>query len=164
MTESLFSTDWDLVTSLLPDDWRESARQCGAMRRGRSVTGPEMLLRLIFLHVAGGLSLRQSVARAQALGWAQLSDVALLKRLRGAANWLEYLCSSLWQESCWPWPAQNWVAERTWRILDATGVQEPGSKGTDWRLHYAIRLPSLACDFVAVTDERGGETLLRLPI
>ena len=164
MANSISSSDWDIVQGLLPQDWRESARQCGALRRCRKIPDADTLLRLIFLHVAGGLSLRQTVARAAVLGWAQLSDVALLKRLRASVNWLEYLCSEVWDRPGLPWPSEGWVAERTWRVIDASGVQQPNSKGTDWRVHYSIRLPSLACDFVSVTDQRGGERLQRLPV
>ena len=122
----------------------------------------ETLLRLIFLHVAGGLSLRQTMVRAQALGWATLSAVALLKRLRASANWLESLCLGLSRP--WEWPAGLAVNGRRWRIVDATTAQEPGPTGIDWRVHYVVQLPALTCDFVAVTGVRGGETLCRLPV
>ena len=161
MRDELFSTDWDVVKRLLPDDWEASARQCGALRRGRNVNSAETLLRLILLHVAGGLSLRQTVARAQVFGWATLSDVALLKRLRASANWLESLCWSMW--SSWDWPA-NLAQGRRWRIVDATTAQEPGATSVDWRVHYVVGLPSLACEFVSVTSFRGGETLCRIPV
>ena len=32
---------------------------------------------------------------------------------------------------------------RVLRIVDATDIQEPGSTGTDWRLHYSLRLPQI---------------------
>ena len=161
MRDELFSTDWDIVKSLLPSDWEASARQCGALRRSRNVNSAETLLRLILLHVAGGLSLRQTVVRAQLFGWASLSDVALLKRLRASANWLESLCWGMW--SSWDWPAA--VAEgRRWRIVDATTAQEPGATSIDWRIHYVVGLPSLACEYVSVTNFRGAETLCRIPV
>src|SRR5262249_25628913 len=47
---------------------------------------------------------------------------------------------------------------------DATTVAEPGSTGTDWRVHYGITLPQMACDFYEVTDVTGGETYLRVPV
>ena len=162
MRDELIAQDWDIVTRMLPADWVESARQCGALRRSRKVDGAETLLRLILLHVAGGLSLRQTVVRARSFGWAELSDVALLKRLRLAANWLEYLCSGLWGSVLWP---EGLDARRhTWRIVDATTIEEPGALGINWRVHYAVRLPTLACDFVSVTSVRGGETLCRVPV
>ncbi len=162
MNEQLISADWDIVKGLLPADWEAGARQCGALRRGRNVKNAETLLRLIFLHVAGGLSLRQTVVRAKALGWASLSDVALLKRLRASANWLESLCLGLTRP--WDWPAGLVVPGRRWRIVDATTAQEPGSTGLDWRVHYVVQLPALTCDFVEVTGVRGGETLCRIPV
>lgn len=163
MREHLVSSDWDIVKGLLPLDWELGARQCGALRRCRNVASAEILLRLIFLHVAGGLSLRQTVVRAEAFGWATLSDVALLKRLRTSANWLESLCMGLWQNS-WDWPHDLDIQGRRWRIVDATTAQEPGATGIDWRVHYVVQLPSLACDFVSVTGVRGGETLCRIPV
>jgi hypothetical protein len=78
----LIAQDWDIVKRLLPEDWEIRVRQCGALRRCRNVDSAETLLRLILLPIAGGLSLRQTVVRAHHLGWAGLSDVALLKRLR----------------------------------------------------------------------------------
>lgn len=162
MREQLIASDWDIVKGLLPNDWQASARQCGALRRSRNVDSAETLLRLIFLHVAGGLSLRQTVARAKAFGWATLSDVALLKRLRASANWLESLCWGLW--NAWDWPDGLRTQGRRWRIVDATTAQEPGATGIDWRVHYVVQLPSLACDFVSVTGVRGGETLCRIPV
>jgi len=162
MREELIAQDWDIVKGLLPEDWQASARQCGALRRTRNVDSAETLLRLILLHTAGGLSLRQTVARAAAFGWAELSDVALLKRLRASANWLEYLCSVLWGRA--EWASGAGVCAGRWRIVDATTIQEPGSVGTNWRVHYSIGLPTLACDFVAVTGARGGETLCRMPV
>jgi hypothetical protein len=162
MRDQLISSDWDIVKQLLPSDWEASARQCGALRRSRKVDSAETLLRLILLHVAGGLSLRQTVVRAEAFGWATLSDVALLKRLRASANWLEVLCWGLW--SSWEWPEGMAAQGRRWRIVDATTAQEPGATGISWRVHYVVTLPSLACDFVSVTGVRGGETLCRIPV
>ena len=56
------------------------------------------------------------------------------------------------------------LADRTVRILDATTISEPGSTGTDWRLHYSLRLPEMKCDFFELTDAKGGESVRRPPI
>lgn len=50
------------------------------------------------------------------------------------------------------------------RVADATAISEPGSTGTDWRIHYAIDLTTLQCDFFELTDVRGGETWRRFPV
>lgn len=162
MRDALIAQDWDIVKRMLPEDWEISARQCGALRRCRNVDNAETLLRLILLHVAGGLSLRQTAVRAHQLGWAELSDVALLKRLRASANWLDYLCSALWGRM--NWPGGLGARGRQWRVVDATTIEEPAAAGINWRVHYSIRLPTMVCDFVSVTGVRGGETLCRIPV
>jgi hypothetical protein len=47
------------------------------------------------------------------------------------------------------------------RAIDATDVREPGDTGTDWRIHYSIRIPELVCDHYELTDNTGGEKLGR---
>lgn len=162
MRDALIEQDWDIVKRMLPEDWEISARQCGALRRCRNVGDAATLLRLILLHVAGGLSLRQTAVRARELDWAELSDVALLKRLRASANWLEYLCSMLWGRM--NWPVGLAAHGRNWRVVDATTIEEPAAVGISWRVHYSIRLPTMVCDFLSVTGVRGGESLCRIPV
>jgi hypothetical protein len=44
-------------------------------------------------------------------------------------------------------------------------ISEPGSTGTDWKIHYAINLADLRCDFFELTAvEKGGETLRRVSV
>jgi hypothetical protein len=164
VNSSLADEEWQLITGFLPEDWRKTARSCGALTRARNVSDADTLLRLIFLHTAAGLSLRQTVARAQVAELATVSDVALLKRLRGAEGWLCHLNQQLARGQLKT--ATRWaqLAGRVLRVVDATDVEEPGATGTDWRVHYTLRLPSLECDFFELTDVKGGETLLRLPV
>ena len=53
------------------------------------------------------------------------------------------------------------------KAFDATTVKEPGKTGGLWRIHYSVRLPSLACDFFKLTPTRGpgtGESFSHFPI
>jgi hypothetical protein len=50
------------------------------------------------------------------------------------------------------------------RLVDASAVSEPGSTGSDWRIHYAVELGALQCDFVKVTDVTEGETFKHFPV
>lgn len=144
----------------LPDDLEELARESGFMRRARGVQDAEVWLRLILLHAGGGLSLEQAVMRASELGLAQVSAVALHKRLLRAGRWLQRLTGAMLARQ----PIQRMDA---WRedivVVDATSVHEPGSTGTDWRVHYRVRLSDLQCDGYELTDETGGESLGRHP-
>jgi hypothetical protein len=160
---NVLEEEWEFLTDLLPQGWREQARTTGALRRARSVASPDCLLQLILMHTATGLSLRQTVVRAREQSIADLSDVALLKRLRASEPWLRWLTAKM-TDLDEPGVIQRLSAQRRLRAVDATTVEEQGGAGTDWRVHYTLRLPDLSCDFFEVTDEHGGETYRRIPV
>jgi transposase len=165
MSTTLMDEEWSVLASLLPEGWREMARETGAMRRARGgITSPEALLQLLLLHVATGLSLKQAVARAQVQGLASVTDVALLKRLRSAEGWLRELARRMFEASRFARTSTTAPEGRRLRAVDATTVEEPGATGTDWRVHYCISLPDLRCDFYELTDVRGAETYQRVPV
>ncbi len=62
-------------------DLEASARAVGALMRRRNVSDAATLLRLALAQGPGGLSLRSAAAWAGISGVAQLSDVALRRRL-----------------------------------------------------------------------------------
>lgn len=155
---------WEILQQFLPDNLEESAREHGAFQRARGeIKSAEVLLRLLLLHVAGGLSLEQTVLRAREHKLVNLSAVALFKRLRSSGPWLVWLTEQLVKRLSNDWDDALWKG-RPIRVLDATDIEEPGPTGTDWRLHYSLRLPQLSCDFLELTDVHGGETLKRLPV
>jgi hypothetical protein len=163
VTPETLVREWDVLTSLLPPGWRELAHSTGAMQRSRKVADASTLLLLILLHVAAGLSLVQAAARARHLGLADLSPVALHKRLRAAGVWLHALAAAMYAQRG-TGNSLGKAPQRRIRVVDATTVREPGSTGTNWRLHYVLQLPSLECDFFEITDASGGESYRRLPI
>lgn len=79
--------DWEIVQRFLPVEWQEQSRTLGALRRTRGFADAGTLLRVLFIHLAGGCSLRETAVRAQEGQLAQVSDVALLKRLRSSGGW-----------------------------------------------------------------------------
>lgn len=160
---NLLDEEWDFLTELLPEDWREQARTTGALRRARGVGNADTLLQLILMHTAAGLSLRQTVMRAQQQSIADISDVALLKRLRSSEPWLRWLTKQM-TDLGEVGIVERMCLERRVRVVDATTVQEQGGAGTDWRVHYTLCLPDLSCDFFELTDAHGGETYRRIPV
>jgi hypothetical protein len=87
--------NWKTLTSLFPTGWQQMAWQSGAVERLRGFASPDVLMRMLLLHVARGYSLRETVVRAKLANWTDISDVALLKRLRGSEEWLRLMCSEL---------------------------------------------------------------------
>ncbi len=153
--------DWEVLSSFLPDQWQEQARRLRAMRRARYIREPETVLRVLLLHLACGCSLAETAARAKASGLAQISSVGVFKRLRAAEPWLRWLAQQMRGAADVPLEAMG----RRLRAVDATSVSEPGSTGTDWKVHYAVNLADLQCDFFELTDIRhGGETFRRVPV
>ena len=93
-----------------------------------------------------------------------MSDVALLKRLRSSEQWLGALASKMYLASRFGDRARVPPTARRITAIDATTVEEPGSTGTTWRVHYSIVLPEVVCDFYEITDVSGGESYKRFPI
>ncbi len=145
--------DWPVLLELLPSDWRELGRSSGAVQRLRGFESVDALLRTLLLHVGCGLSLRETSVQARLDGIAEVSDVALLKRLREAEIWLRQMCEAMLKDG--GIILEPSVAGRAVRVLDATIVREPGKTGSQWRLHYSLRLPTLECDHFELTPTRG---------
>jgi hypothetical protein len=158
----LLDEDWKLLLDLLPMGWEQEAVLSGASERLRGFGSISDLLRTLLLHVGNGYPLRETVVRAKAAGMAQVSDVALMKRLQKAEEWFRRLCVSLLRESGWELPAE--AHGYNVRALDGTLVKEPGRSGSLWRIHYSMRIPSLVCDHLELTAVKGagtGESLER---
>lgn len=151
---AVLDENWATVLNLLPPNWREMGRDMGAVQRLRGVADEEVLLRLLLLHVARGYSLRETVAIARQAQLASISDVALLKRLRSSEKWLWALCKSLFleneQEHCSHSPGSV-----CFKSVDGSIVREPGKTGSQWLLHYALRMPSLECAEFTLLPSKG---------
>lgn len=161
LADELVGDDWAVVREFLPKDWEEQARKTGAWRRsGRRIEGPDALLRVLMIHLAAGYSLVETASRAAQAGLGRLSSVAIFKRLQASEEWLRWLAA----EERAAMSGKTLQVSPRLRAVDATTVSEPGSTGTNWRLHYAIDLSNLQCDFFELTDVHGGETWRRVPI
>jgi hypothetical protein len=145
--------DWQILLALFPPEWQQLGRSSGAVKRLRGFPSLEALLRTLLLHVGCGWSLRETAVQAKLAGIAAVSDVTLLNRLRDAEDWLRQLCQQLWKDN--GVDLQPSLYGRSVRLLDATVVKEPGKTGSQWRIHYSLRLPTLECDYFHLTATRG---------
>jgi Transposase DDE domain len=148
--------DWEMLLGLLPSNWQQLGRSSGAVRRLRGFPSLDALLRTLLLHVGCGWSLRETAVQAKLAGIAEVSDVTLLNRLRDAENWFCQMCQELWKDN--GIQLEPDFRGRTVRLLDATVVREPGKTGSQWRIHYSLRLPTLECDHFDLTSTRGSDT------
>jgi hypothetical protein len=151
----MIDEDWTVVMSLLPSDWLERAVRTGALKGLRKNKSAEGVLRVLLMHLAGNYNLRETVQRARQAHLGEMSDVALLKRLRKSKNWLAALCVALFRERGIGWVPAGPNEPRV-RLIDGTTVEEPGATGSVWLIHYGLSLPSLQCDYLKVTPAKGG--------
>ena len=156
--------DWDVVTQMLPAQWEAKALELGAVRRLRGFDSVGSLLRVLLIHLADGCSLRETAVRARAGGLASVSDVALLKRLRGCGAWFQWMAQEMAAGMALSPAIDALLPGKRVRLVDGSTVCEPGATGSTWRLHYALDLRTLSCDEVHVTEASEGESLTRFAI
>jgi hypothetical protein len=159
--------NWAVLKTVFPQDWEALAIEKKALvRKLRSFKDTESVMRTLLLHVANGYSLRETVTRAKLSNLADVSDVALLKRLQCAEEWFKALCLKMLRE-------RGIQGERApsdaieIRIVDGTIVKEPGKTGSQWRVHYSIRLSDLHCDYFKLSAYEGedtGESFKQFPV
>lgn len=155
----------------------KEAREAGAFARSRAVKDAVSLLRLSLAYCLGAMGLRLTAAWAEALGVASLSNVALLKRLRKMAPWLELIVARLIAAQA-AGMAAGMAAEcrateigraagRRIRLVDATVVAKASrterEAGGVWRIHAVFDISDDGERFSAfeLTDEKQGERLDR---
>ena len=162
---SLLNQDWRHVVDCLggAEAIEASARATKAFQRARGVPGAVVLLRLVLAYCLRQGGLRSTAAWASAVGLADISNVALLNRLRGCGDWLAALVGGVLAAAA---PAAS--RGRLVRLIDATAVPKPGvaaRRGNGvWRIHSAFDLPAERFAFFEVTEERGGERFDRIAV
>lgn len=162
---SLLNEDWGAVVERLggTSALEAGARETGAFVRPRKIRCAVDLLRFTLAYCLGEMGLRLTAAWGAAVGLANLSNVALLGRLRNMEDWLTRLVGeALTAER--PAAAKG----RLIRLIDATTMPQAGRKvhGRQdlWRLHSAFDLPAERFGFFELTDGGGGEQFDRAPV
>ena len=135
------------------------ALETKAIQRKREVVGGVALLRIALARGPGGLSLRQTAAWASMLGIAELSNPGVKYRLDQATDFLAALVERLLAAKA-PGAELRWPG-RTLRLADGTCVSQPGSTGTDWRVHGVFDLGRGGFSHLELTDQHGAEALER---
>lgn len=163
--ESLLNRDWQSLVDRLggAETLKLGARETKAFLRARAIDSAVDLLRMILAYCLGQKGLRSTAAWASSIGLVDISNVALLYRLRQCGDWLGLLIGQAL--AC---AAPKASRGRLIRIIDATTVPKAGTaakRGNKlWRIHSAFDLPGERFGFFELTDQQGGETLDRMPV
>ena len=163
--ESLLNRDWAGIVARLggAETLNVTARETKAFVRPREISNAVDLLRLILAYCLGDSGLRLTAAWATSVGLVDISNVALLYRLRQCGDWLAVLVGRA-LAAAGPKASRG----RLIRIIDATTVPKKGpsarKKNELWRIHSAFDLPWERFGHFELTDQRAGETLDRIPV
>lgn len=163
--ESLVTKDWECLLARLGGTafLEDSARESGAFLRGRVIKSAVDLLRMVLAYCLGESGLRSTTAWASAIGLVDISNVALLYRLRRCGDWLGRLVGEVLATAV-PKASRG----RIIRIIDATAVPKAGVAARQqnelWRVHSAFDLPGERFGHFELTDQHGGERFDRIPV
>jgi hypothetical protein len=155
------TSDWDTVRAFLPRDYAEKANELKQLQLqygNAKIRTADDLLRLVLLHVAADLPLRQTVALMAEAGGPAVSHVRLHKKMFRAVPYLRALVADMVDTSATRpelWGGYDAVS------VDAAAVCSPGADTTDARLHVQLRLADLDVVSVRVEGIRVGESFKR---
>ena len=163
--ESLVNQDWKSVVARLGGAamLMSGGRETNAFLRPRVITNAVDLLRIVLAYCLGERGLRSTAAWATSIGLVDISNVALLYRLRQCGDWLTMLVGQALAAAT-PQASRG----RMIRIIDGTSVPKAGAAAKQqnklWRVHSAFDLPYERFGHFELTDQRDGETFDRIPV
>ena len=164
-TESLMNDDWSDVVARLGGAAAldVSARATKAFIRPREICSAVDLLRLVLAYCLSHRGLRATAAWAAAVRLVDISNPAILYRLRQCGDWLTLLIGQTLTGS-----VSARCEGRLIRLVDATTVAKSGPQAKThnrlWRIHAAFDLPVERFGCFELTDEHGGEQLDRIAV
>ena len=154
---------WSEISTRLPANLNLDAlaRDTKAVqrRRGDGIGDGTTLFRLSLAHGPGGMSLQQAATWAHMEGVAEITAQSLHERLHGSVAFLSAVLQQLLAARTAA-PPQLWKGHCL-RIADGSSLSQPGSKGTDWRVHAVYDLGRGGFSHLGLTDGNGAESLLR---
>ena len=154
--------DWQSLLKYLPAEYEALAHEYKMVETqygNAKITTVDELWRVLFLHVGADLPLRDTAALLAITGGPMISPNRIHMKLRRSAPYVQAVLTQMFdhREEVEPerWGGYEMIA------VDGSSVTCPGAKGTDARLHAAMRLSDLHIQQAVVTDEFEGETLRR---
>ena len=148
-------TGMEAIIEVLPENWREKARELKAFRRaGDYLKTPEDLLRLLLLWADLG-TFGHTAAFLRTAGDFPMSKVAIFQRVQKSAEWLEWLTVNFSRKHEYLAECPEWLEEYRVTVADATKVMGKQL----YTLHMMIKLFSLSVAEQILTDGATGESM-----
>jgi hypothetical protein len=154
--------EWEEIERVLPAGWRDLAKELKLVRKfpphmGTKVTEISEVLRLVLYMVATNSALVVASGTFAAAGLLTLSSVSLHKWMRRLGPYLGELLARMVACEHAAFAPERWAGYVP-VLVDATVVNNPGSKGVTVRVHKGLRLCDLRVLQAVVADVKTGET------
>lgn len=161
-TTLTFRNDWQLLLKYLPESYEALAHEYKMLQTqygNAKIETTKQLWHALFLHVGAELPLRDTAALLAITGGPKISPNRIHMKLRRAAPYVQALLTEISDHRDGVEP-ERWAGYEMIAV-DGSSVACAGAKGTDARIHAAIRLSDLRIQQAVVTDSSEGETLRR---
>jgi hypothetical protein len=143
----------------LPPETAQMAREFKAFTRSRKIKTPLQLLRVVLLYCGLDKSLRE-VGGHVTLLVERITDTSVAERLAACRPWVRALLAQML-----PRPDLAMLsAPRRFLVIDASGIQAPGVRGSQYRVRLCMEVVTLTFTYMSITDKRTGESLKHFPL
>src|SRR5947209_14641571 len=156
--EDLNDVTWnEMVSTRLPKNWQEKARELKAWQRQRGVRSIADLLRALLVYACCQYSVRELGMWAVLKGIGSLSERAWRKRLEQSQTWIAWLLNEVLAIHQTP----RWLAPGAGRVLivDASRFKTLAGSGDDLRWHLCYDLRAGQMEQVQLSDKHQAESL-----
>jgi len=152
-------TNIEKIMDYLPEGYETSCIETKVIQRSRAIKNPKDLIKLCLIYLTQNSSLVEISELSKAMGIAQLSDVAFMKKFAKCGEWFKWILEHLKVEELTSYEKPA-MLEGYWVVaVDATSVVEKGATKQRFKLHYGIDLFTLSSTSHQVTTEKTGESL-----
>lgn len=158
----LIDSAWHDVLDWLPPGLDEMAKEEFGFRRRGEIRSAADVVRIAMAYGVLDFSLRSSATWMATHGLGDISDVAVLGRLRRSQGFLGRVVAALLSTRLRFGPTAAFPYRV--RLIDATCIAAPGANGAEWRVHASYDVARGVVDHVELTDDKGGEHLGRADV
>ena len=155
---------WESLRKYLPSGIEEKAREFKIISRGREIKTADDLLALNMLYVNGGGSFQTVSEMMRLTAGISVNKNAVRKRIMSSWPLLQWVSQEICHTQGFSLPQPDWLNEKSVIMVDASDITLQGSKGSDYRLHYAFDLFRFECREMELTTFKMGEKLARYTV
>ena len=145
----------------LPKDWHEGARKTVAFKRRRSIKNEEELLMLNLMYLTERESYQVTSAMMKLTEDISINKTATKNRIIKSKNWLKWLGKNISLKNNFTIAKPKFLGDKNVILIDGSDVSIKGSKGSDYRLHYAFNLFEYSYKSAEITTVKEREKLSR---